>query len=62
LRAANRHERKESERFESFTYEELTKRDKVNLDMLTHAPRAFGTASLRFAQSALLASWRLGSG
>jgi len=29
----NRHERKESERFESFTYEELTKRDKVNLDI-----------------------------
>ncbi len=27
----NRHERKESERFKSFTYEELTKRDKVNL-------------------------------
>ena len=29
----NRHERKESERFKSFTYEELTKRDKVNLDI-----------------------------
>ena len=28
----NRHSRKESERFKSFTYEELTKRDKVNLD------------------------------
>jgi type I restriction enzyme M protein len=26
-------ERKESERFKSFTYEELTKRDKVNLDI-----------------------------
>jgi type I restriction enzyme M protein len=26
------HERKESERFKSFTYEELTKRDKLNLD------------------------------
>jgi type I restriction enzyme M protein len=30
---ANRFERKESERFRSFTYEELTKRDKVNLDI-----------------------------
>jgi type I restriction enzyme M protein len=29
----NRHERKESERFKSFTYEELSKRDKVNLDI-----------------------------
>ncbi|MBL9171380.1 MAG: SAM-dependent DNA methyltransferase [Verrucomicrobiales bacterium] len=29
----NRHERKESERFKSFSYEELTKRDKVNLDI-----------------------------
>ena len=29
----NRHERKESERFKSFTYEELTKRDKGNLDI-----------------------------
>jgi hypothetical protein len=29
----NRHNRKESERFKSFTYEELTKRDKVNLDI-----------------------------
>lgn len=29
----NRHSRKESERFKSFTYEELTKRDKVNLDI-----------------------------
>src|SRR3954452_12265685 len=29
----NRHERKESERFKSFTYEELTKRDKINLDI-----------------------------
>ncbi len=29
----NRHERKESERFKAFTYEELTKRDKVNLDI-----------------------------
>jgi type I restriction enzyme M protein len=31
--AKNRHDRKESERFKSFTYEELTKRDKVNLDI-----------------------------
>jgi len=29
----NRHERKESERFRSFTYEELLKRDKLNLDI-----------------------------
>ena len=29
----NRHERKESERFKSFTYEDLTKRDKLNLDI-----------------------------
>ena len=29
----NRHDRAESERFKSFTYEELTKRDKVNLDI-----------------------------
>ena len=32
-RGKNRHSRKESERFKSFTYEELTKRDKVNLDI-----------------------------
>jgi type I restriction enzyme M protein len=31
--AKNRDERKESERFKSFTYEELTKRDKLNLDI-----------------------------
>ena len=30
---ANRHERKESERFKAFTHEELIKRDKVNLDI-----------------------------
>ncbi len=29
----NRHERKDAERFKSFTYEELLKRDKVNLDI-----------------------------
>jgi hypothetical protein len=29
----NRYERKESERFKSFTYEELIKRDKLNLDI-----------------------------
>lgn len=29
----NRHSRKESERFKSFTYDEVTKRDKVNLDI-----------------------------
>jgi type I restriction enzyme M protein len=31
--AKNRHERKESERFKSFTYEEITERDKLNLDI-----------------------------
>jgi type I restriction enzyme M protein len=29
----NRHDRRESERFKGFTYEELTNRDKVNLDI-----------------------------
>jgi hypothetical protein len=29
----NRHKRQESERFKSFTYHELLKRDKVNLDI-----------------------------
>ena len=29
----NRHERKESERFRGFAYDELVKRDKVNLDI-----------------------------
>ena len=29
----NRQKRKESERFKSFSYEELTKRDKLNLDI-----------------------------
>src|SRR6266446_435613 len=31
--AANRHRRKETERFKAFTYEELKKRDKVSLDI-----------------------------
>ncbi len=30
---ANRHERKETERFKRFTYDELLKRDKVNMDI-----------------------------
>lgn len=30
---ANRHQRQESERFRSFTYEELLKRDKLSLDL-----------------------------
>src|SRR5207248_10018131 len=30
---AGRHERQEPERFKSFSYEELTKRDKLNLDI-----------------------------
>ena len=29
----NRHERKETERFKSFAYEDLIKRDKVSLDI-----------------------------
>jgi hypothetical protein len=29
----NRHERKESDRFKSFAYDDLLKRDKVNLDI-----------------------------
>ena len=29
----NRHDRKETERFHSFTYDELVKRDKANLDL-----------------------------
>ena len=29
----NRHERKATDRFKSFTYEELIKRDKINLDI-----------------------------
>ena len=32
-RPKNRHERKETERFKAFGYDELTKRDKVNLDI-----------------------------
>jgi len=32
-RPTSRHDRKESERFKSFTYEDLLKRDKVNLDI-----------------------------
>lgn len=32
--AVNRHKRKESERFRKFTYEEITQRDKANLDIL----------------------------
>ena len=31
--SGNRHERKPADRFRSFTYEELTKRDKLNLDI-----------------------------
>src|SRR3989440_11400385 len=30
---ANRHKRKESDRFKGYTYEDLLKRDKVNLDI-----------------------------
>ena len=31
--SGNRHERKETDRFKSFTYEELTRHDKANLDI-----------------------------
>jgi type I restriction enzyme M protein len=31
--SANRHERQETERFKAFSYEELLKRDKLNLDI-----------------------------
>lgn len=31
--ANNRHERRETDRFKPFTYAELTRRDKVNLDI-----------------------------
>jgi len=31
--AENRHERKETDRFKSFSYEDLVKRDKINLDI-----------------------------
>ena len=31
--AKNRHDRKPADRFRSFTYDELTKRDKINLDI-----------------------------
>jgi type I restriction enzyme M protein len=31
--AENRHERKESDRFKGFAYDDLLKRDKVNLDV-----------------------------
>jgi type I restriction enzyme M protein len=31
--ASNRHERVESERFQCFTYDNLVKRDKINLDI-----------------------------
>ena len=31
--AENRHQRQESERFRSFSYDELLKRDKVSLDL-----------------------------
>jgi len=30
----NRHARKETERFKCFTYEDITKRDKANLDII----------------------------
>jgi len=47
--AQNRHERKESERFKNFSYEDLLKRDKLNLDILTPrcpARRPLGPARL----------------
>jgi type I restriction enzyme M protein len=35
--STSRHDRQETERFKAFDYEDLIKRDKINLDMLTHA-------------------------
>jgi type I restriction enzyme M protein len=43
---AGRHERKESERFKSFAYEELTKRDKLNLDIFGSETKASKTAPI----------------
>jgi hypothetical protein len=37
--SGNRHDRKESERFKSFTYEELTKRDKAGKSNMPGFPR-----------------------
>ncbi len=39
-----RHDRKETERFKSFTYEELFKRDKINLDIFWLKTNASKTA------------------
>lgn len=36
----NRHDRKEAERFKSFTYEELIKRDKTDLDIFSRKDEA----------------------
>src|SRR5437899_7682849 len=62
----NRHERKESERFKSFTYEDLLKRDKLNLDFLrddeppfadaTHFLTGWVTAAFCFSLPCLLRS------
>jgi len=41
----NRHERKESERFKSFSYEDLLKRDKLNLDFLRNDEPPFADAT-----------------
>ena len=40
----NRHERKGSEHFKSFTYDELTKRDKLNLDIFCPEDESSKTA------------------
>jgi len=42
---ANRHERKESERFHCFSYEDLLKRDKANLDIFWLRDDSLGDSS-----------------
>ncbi len=52
----NRHDRKETERFKSFTYEDLIKRDKINLDILTPS---FPTQSASRSSRLILRSQRI---
>jgi hypothetical protein len=54
------HERKPADRFRSFTYEELTKRDKLNLDMLT--PSFPNSVGLSVCPSVSLVFPRVSSG
>jgi type I restriction enzyme M protein len=50
----NRHERKESERFKSFTYEELTKRDKLNLDIFWLKDESYSKGLSELAKGILI--------